>query len=203
MSNKSTKKNKAKKLESKKIILSILVCVLIQAGMLYAFFNFLPDKEIFNRNNLQEFTITVEDTQYIHRAGKQTADDFEVYAVGVCYRFRDRVFGEPGPNQLSKQIQIGDTITVLCVKDESKYEPWYPCDWIIYDAYSDTEVYRDIDKLSKDQNAMRTFLLIAFPLFELVFLFLVSGYFWLFFISKNLRKKQKKKQKENKKQGKL
>ena len=55
--------------------------------MAYAFFTLLPDKEPINHRDLQEFTITIEDTQYIHRAGKQTSDEFEVYADGeLIYR---------------------------------------------------------------------------------------------------------------------
>ena len=191
MSSKSKKKNKAKKLRVKKIILSILVCILIQAGIVYAFFTFLPEKHPMRRRDLQEFTITVEDTQYIHRAGKQIADDFEVYSNGFCYRFRGCVFDEPGANQLSKQIHIGDTITVLCLEDESQYEPWYPCDWIVYDAYSETEIYRDLDKLNKDQQVMRPFLIVVSSVIEVVFSILVAGYFWLFFGSTTKIKRKK------------
>lgn len=195
MSSKSKKKSKAKKLKVKKIILSILVCVLIQAAMAYAFFAFLPEKDSIDRNDLQEFTITVENVEVVG-GSKRTASKVLVFADGVCYRFRDRVFGEPGPKDLVKQIQPGDTLTVFCTEDGSNYLfGQYTSNWCIYDAYSDTEVYRDIDKLNKDQKGMRPFLIIVSVAFELGFLFLVGGYFWLFFIREILQKKQRKKQK--------
>lgn len=196
MSSKSKKKSKAKKLRVKKIILSILVCVLIQAAMVYTFFAFLPEKVSIDRNDLQEFTITVENVEVVG-GHKRSASKVLVFADGTCYCFRDRVFGEPGPKDLMKQIQPGDTLTAFCVEDGSEYLfGKYTADWKIYDAYSDTEVYRDIDKLNKDQEGMRPFLIIVFSVFEMGFLFLAGGYFWLFFIREALQKKQRKKQKE-------
>lgn len=196
MSSKSKKAKRKKKQKVKRLILSACVCVLIQIGMIYAFFTFLPDKEPLDSNDLYALEIRVDYTKYITRPSGW-ADDFEVYSNGICYRFRDGVFGEPGPNQLSKQIQSGDTITVLCLKNESQRESWYPCDWIIYDAYSDTEVYRDVDKLNKDQKAMRLFLIVVSTIFELGFLLLIAGYFYHFF-GPAYRSKKKPQKKEKK-----
>lgn len=192
-----TKKiNEAKRLKVKKIILSILVCVFIQVVMVYAFFALLPEKDPIDSNKLQEFTITVENVKVVG-GSKRTASKVLVFADGVCYRFRDCVFGEPGPKDLVKQIQPGDTLTVFCTEDGSNYLfGQYTSDWCIYDAYSDTEVYRDIDKFRKDQEGMRPFLIVVSCFFELGFLFLTGGYFWMFFIREILQKKQKKKQKE-------
>lgn len=176
MTNKPKTKNKAKKLNVKKILISILACILIQATMAFAFFTFLPDEEPIDRNNLLKFTITVEDTGLIH-GGNRSESQFVVYSSGICYRFRDRVFGELNYRQLISEIQIGDVITVLCVEDESGYKS----DWHIYEAYSNTQIYRDIDALNKDQKGIRLFLIIISVVFELVFLFLVFGYFYLFF----------------------
>lgn len=199
MASKSKKKNRGKKLKARKIILSVLVCVLIQAGMLFAFFTFLPEKEPVGSGDLQEFTIIVEGVEVVY-GSKHTSSKILVFSDGVCYRFRDRVFGEPGPKDLVKQIQPGDALTILCVEDGTKYQfGKYTADWRIYDAYSDTEVYRDVDKFNKEQGTMRPFLLVVFPIFELGFLFLAGGYFWLFFIRETLQKKQRKKQKEKNK----
>ncbi len=197
MWSKSQKKNKVKKLKAKQIILSVLICVLIQAAMVYAFFAFLPEKDSIDRNNLQKFTITVENVEVIG-GQKRTASKVLIFADGTCYRFRDRVFGEPGPKDLVKQIQLGDTLTVFCTEDGSNYLfGQYTSDWCIYDAYSNTEVYRDIEKLNKDQERMRPFLIIVFSVFEMGFLFLVAGYCWLFFDIRGIRlKRQRRKQKE-------
>lgn len=184
MSSKSKKNNKVKKLKAKQIILSVLICVLIQAAMVYAFFAFLPEKDSIDRNDLQEFTITVENVEVVG-GHKRSASKVLVFADGTYYCFRDRVFGEPGPKDLMKQIQPGDTLTAFCVEDGSEYLfGKYTADWKIYDAYSDTEVYRDIDKLNKDQEGMRPFLIIVFSVFEMGFLFFAGGYFWLFLSEK-------------------
>ena len=163
-----SKKQKKKNTTFKRIIAPIFLCLIIQAGLVYAFIAVMPNVEPIEYADLEEITIVVEKAEYISK-GFNDYTHFRVYADGVYYRFRSRAFGEDGPAKLKKKIQPGDVLTLFCEKENS-YK-------LIIGAYSDTETYRSVGALNKSAKMAFIPCIFLCVLLESIFLFLSGLYF--------------------------
>ena len=160
-------------LAEKKLFRTVIVFVLIQLLIAFAFIQMFSDGQPISIQDVKKIDVTVDDV-YLVRAPKH--DWLFVVSDSTKYLFRSSsTFKEGAVSALHKSISEGDELSLKYY--EAEYF-WGKAN-VVVDARTETETYRTIEEYNRARQGVPVFVVIMFSVIELVFVGIIFLYIWL------------------------
>lgn len=155
----------------KKILRMVIVFVLIQSVIAFAFVHMLSSSQQVNVNQTKQIDIIVEDKDYY-----RVPREYWLFVVSNSteYLFMGRSSNkEYSVSELYESISKGDKLSLRYSETNTI---WGKVNLVV-DARSETETYRNIDEYNHAKKGVPAFVIIIFFIIELIFVGIVYMYF--------------------------
>ena len=159
----------------KGLIRSVLIVILVQVLIILLFINTWKRSHPIDIADAKKVEVTVDDTYYLslHRSSRLI-----IVSDGVEYWIESRIFsGETSAGRLYDTISKGDKLSLIYCERTRLF--WGNVN-MVYDARTETEVYRSLEVYNRKQENVPIFVIIVFSIIELIFVGGVSFFVWLY-----------------------
>lgn len=158
----------------KGLIRSVLIVILVQVLIILLFVNTWKTSHPIDVTEAKKVEVTVDDTYYL---SLRRSSRLIIVSDGAEYWIESRVFSsETSAGKLYDTISKGDKLSLIYCERTTLF--WGNVN-MVYDARTETEVYRSLEKYNRKQENAPIFVIIVFSVIELLFIGFVFLSIWL------------------------
>lgn len=161
-------------LAEKRLLRTVIILVLIQLLVIFAFVHLLISSRQVNISDTVRIDITVDDLYFV-RVPKE--DWLVIVADNIKYLFMSRsTTKDYSVHELYDSIAKGDRLSIIYYISDNTVLGKYN---VIVDARTEAEDYRTLEAYNQGKQGVTVFIAILFVVIELIFAGVTFLYFWL------------------------